>query len=174
MTCHSQKAYNLLLLPVSVNNGVGAGTGTGAGAGGEVLGARDRWIFLGCSKGGVLLRCAVGSSFFGVDALSNFFFFLETTSFHSPGGEWSVVGSKSVTVVGVLGLASGGALLSSVVGDSVTHTHRVIERGCQSRWRGRRLLGIRHLVKVVDGSKTFPLVGCFPLRSTSGKLPSYF
>ena len=104
-----------------VDNGVGAGTGAGTGAGGEVLGAWVHWIFLGCSIGGVLLRGTVGSSF-GVDALSVFFFFLETTSFHSPRGEWSVVVSKLVTVVGVLGLTSGGALLSSIVGDRVRHT----------------------------------------------------
>ena len=93
----------------------GTGAGAGAGAGGEILGA---YVFLGCSIGGVLLRGAVGSSF-GVDALRIFFFFLETTSFHSHGGERSVVVSRSVAVVGVLGLSSGGAPLSSVLLSSV-------------------------------------------------------
>ena len=103
-----------------VNNSVGAGIGAGAGAGGEVLGTCPLdlpWLLY---RGSPPPR-AVGSSF-GVDALSDFFFFWETTSFHSPGGERSVLVSKSVTVVRVLGLASGGALLSSMVGDGVRHT----------------------------------------------------
>ena len=104
-------------------NGVEAGTETGAGAGGEgVLGAIVLCIFRGCSIGGVLLLGGAGGSSFGVDARRIFFFFFETTSFHSPGGERSVVVSRSAAEVGVLGLSSCGALLASIVGDGVKHT----------------------------------------------------
>ena len=150
-----------------VDNGVEAGTGAGAGtrAGGEVLGACVRCIFLGCSIEGVHLRGAVGPSF-GVDALRIFFFFLKTTSFHSLGGERSVVVSRSVAVVGVLGLTSCGALLSSVVGDGVKHTASLKEAAN---------LGFRYLDKfvVVFGSRSL-LVSYFPLWCGSGKLTSYF
>ena len=105
-------------------NGVEAGTGAGAGAGGgEVLGAIVLCIFRGCSIGGVLLLGGAGGSSFGVDARRIFFFFFETTSFHSPGGERSVVVSRSAAEVGVLGLSSCcGALLASIVGNGVKHT----------------------------------------------------
>ena len=78
-------------------------------------------------------------SSFGVDALSVFFFFLETTSFHSPGGERSVVVSKSVAVVGVLGLTSGGALLSSMYEIQVTDIYSrailvAVTSGCRVKW----------------------------------------
>ena len=53
--------------------------------------------------------------------------------------------------------------------------HRVVEGGCQSRWRGRRHLGFRHLNKVVVVFCSRSLFfNCFPLRCGSGKLPSYF